>query len=137
LKSRTGDECEQAPVQRGAAGETLELDVDPLAHRAGAGNLLTNAAKYTPPEGKIRSRRSARQSGAGARHRQWHRLAPADLPRIFEMFTQVTPSADRPSAGSVSGSRCQGVGRAARRFDRSEERGPGKGSEFIVRLNLS
>jgi len=103
------------------------------------GNLLTNAAKYTPPEGKIRlaAERADKEvlvrvidNGIG--------LAPADLPRIFEMFTQVTPSADRPSAGL-------GIGLALTKAlvelhggsIEAKSAGPGNGSEFIVRLNLS
>jgi len=119
--------------------ETLELDADPLRIAQVLGNLLNNAAKYTPPEGKIRlvAERADKEvlvriidNGIG--------LAPADLPRIFEMFTQVTPSADRPSAGL-------GIGLALTKAlvelhggsIEAKSAGPGKGSEFIVRLNLS
>jgi len=119
--------------------ETLELDADPLRIAQVLGNLLTNAAKYTPPEGKIRlaAERADKEvlvrvidNGIG--------LAPADLPRIFEMFTQVTPSADRPSAGL-------GIGLALTKAlvelhggsIEAKSAGPGNGSEFIVRLNLS
>ncbi len=119
--------------------ETLELDADPLRIAQVLGNLLNNAAKYTPPEGKIRlvAERADKEvlvriidNGIG--------LESADLPRIFEMFTQVTPSADRPSAGL-------GIGLALTKAlvelhggsIEAKSAGPGKGSEFIVRLNLS
>ena len=65
-------------------------------------------------------------------------LAPADLPRIFEMFAQVKPTLDRKEAGL-------GIGLALSKAlvelhggtleGRSE--GLGKGSEFIVRLQLA
>ena len=65
-------------------------------------------------------------------------LAPADLPRIFEMFAQVKPTLDRKEAGL-------GIGLALSKAlvelhggtleVRSE--GIGKGSEFTVRLQLA
>ena len=119
--------------------ETLELDVDPLRIAQVLGNLLTNAAKYTPPEGRIRL--TAERSGNEVLVRVIDNgigLESADLPRIFEMFTQVTPSADRPSAGL-------GIGLALTKAlvelhggsIEAKSAGPGKGSEFIVRLKLA
>ena len=99
-------------------------------------NLLNNAAKYTEPGGRIwltaerqrqRRGRAVKDTGIGI---------PAEkLPRIFEMFFQVDRIAGavagrpghRPDAGAAAG----GVhgGSVEARSD-----GPGKGSEFIVRL---
>jgi len=102
-------------------------------------NLLNNAAKYTNPAGRIwlAARResdsvviSVRDSGIG--------ILPDMLPRIFEMFTQIEHSASRTQGGL-------GIGLTLVRSlvemhggkveARSE--GPGKGSEFIVRLPLN
>ena len=65
-------------------------------------------------------------------------LAAEDLPRIFDMFTQVSPRSERAHSGL-------GIGLALSRAlielhggaieARSE--GPGKGSEFTVRLPLA
>jgi PAS domain S-box-containing protein len=119
--------------------EPLELDVDTHRIAQVLGNLLTNAAKYTPPGGRIRlvAERAddellmrVMDNGVG--------LAAADLPRIFEMFAQVTPARDRPNTGL-------GIGLALSKAlvelhggsIEAQSAGPGQGSEFIVRLALA
>jgi len=65
-------------------------------------------------------------------------LEATDLPRIFDMFTQVSPSADRPNSGL-------GIGLALSKAlvelhggsIEAKSAGPGQGSEFIVRLPLA
>jgi PAS domain S-box-containing protein len=119
--------------------EPLELDVDGLRIAQVLGNLLTNAAKYTPPEGKIQLA-AARQDGQVVVRviDNGIGLAPGDLPRIFEMFTQVTQSAERPNAGL-------GIGLALAKAlielhgGTIEARSAGlrQGSEFVVRLSLA
>jgi len=120
-------------------GESLELDVDPLRIAQVLGNLLTNAARYTPSGGKIRL--TAERSGDDAVVRVIDNgigLAPPDLPRIFEMFTQLSPTRDRPNAGL-------GIGLALSKAlvelhggsIEARSAGPGQGSEFIVRLALA
>jgi PAS domain S-box-containing protein len=119
--------------------EPLSVDADPLRIAQVLGNLLTNAAKYTPPGGDIRLA-AAREgdhvvlrvadNGIG--------LAPQDLPQIFEMFAQVTPTLDRREAGL-------GIGLALTKAlvelhggtIEARSAGPGQGSEFIVRLSLA
>jgi PAS domain S-box-containing protein len=119
--------------------EPVELEVD--AHRIAQvfGNLLANAGKYTPPQGRIRLQ-AERVDGACVVRviDNGLGLATDDLPRIFEMFTQVTPTPDRPNSGL-------GIGLALSRalvelHDgclEAKSAGPGKGSEFIVRLPLA
>jgi signal transduction histidine kinase/ActR/RegA family two-component response regulator len=118
-----------ASVGLGVAG-----DEDRLAQVIA--NLLTNAAKYTAPGGSI--------TVTGAREAEWVVLTVADdglgidpelLPRIFDRFVQGQRGLDRAEGGL-------GLGLAIVRSlvemhggqvsARSE--GPGKGSEFIVRL---
>jgi PAS domain S-box-containing protein len=99
-------------------------------------NLLTNAAKYTPPGGDIAIRGqqvndevvlSVRDTGIG--------IEPETLRRIFELFVQERQALDRSQGGL-------GIGLAIVRslIERhggtvvAHSEGAGKGSEFLVRL---
>jgi PAS domain S-box-containing protein len=119
--------------------EPLMLDADSLRVSQVLANLLTNAAKYSDRPGTIRlvAERDGQEvviriidDGIG--------LAPADLPRIFEMFAQVKPTLDRKEAGLGIGlalSRALVELHGGKLEVRSE--GIGKGSEFTVRLQLA
>ncbi len=99
-------------------------------------NLLTNAAKYTPPGGHVTIRASddhgqvvlrVRDSGVG--------IAAEVLPRIFDLFVQERQPIDRAQGGLGLGLTIvknlveQHGGTVAALSD-----GHGKGSEFVVRL---
>jgi signal transduction histidine kinase/ActR/RegA family two-component response regulator len=78
----------------------LRVDGDPDRLAQVLANLLTNAARYTPPGGTI----SVRASSAGddvlvAVADDGIGIAPDALPRIFEMFVQGHRSADRKEGG--------------------------------------
>ncbi len=116
--------------------QTLTLDADPLRLSQVLSNLLTNAAKYTDPEGHIRL--DAEISGDTLLIRVTDDgigIAAEALPHIFAMFSQV---ASARSGGGL------GIGLALSRglvemhggqlFAQSQ--GLGKGSEFSVRLPL-
>ncbi len=102
-------------------------------------NLITNAAKYTDPGGRItiEARRqgaelvlTVRDSGIG--------ISAEVLPHVFDMFTQERQAADRSRGGL-------GIGLTIVRnlvelhggTVQAESKGLGKGSEFIVRLPLA
>ena len=102
-------------------------------------NLLTNAAKYTPPGGNIllAARTEAREAivevkddGGG--------IAPDLLPRIFDLFVQGRQEADRGTGGL-------GIGLALVRSlvelhggtVTAHSEGPGYGSVFRIRLPLA
>jgi signal transduction histidine kinase len=116
--------------------DRVVLDADPTRLEQVLVNLLANAAKYTEPGGHIwlvarregdEVRVSVRDSGVG--------LAPEVLPHVFELFVQaengcrgglgiglnLVQSLVRMHGGSVS----------------VTSEGPGKGSEFEIRLPLS
>ncbi|HEX2227025.1 MAG TPA: ATP-binding protein, partial [Candidatus Binatia bacterium] len=118
--------------------EPLTLDADPVRLEQIISNLLNNAAKYTDPGGQISltAQRendhvtvSVRDSGIG--------ISPEMMSRIFEMFAQVEQSGHRTQGGL-------GLGLTLVRTlvelhggtVEVQSEGPGRGSEFIVRLPL-
>ncbi|NML46148.1 response regulator [Ramlibacter sp. G-1-2-2] len=121
----------------------VELPQQPIRVHADAvrlgqvlGNLLNNAAKFTPEGGEIHITADVDAGQARVRVRDTGIGIPAHkLHAIFDMFTQVDPSTERSRSGL-------GIGLTlARRLVelhggtlavRSE--GPGRGSEFTVRL---
>jgi PAS domain S-box-containing protein len=116
--------------------EPLQFMADPLRMAQVLSNLLTNAAKYTDPEGTILLAATCElqevvirvsDNGVG--------IAADALPEIFEMFAQVHATRDRSEGGL-------GIGLALTRGlvelhgGKIEVRsaGLGRGSEFTVRL---
>jgi CheY-like chemotaxis protein len=117
------------------------LAVDGDEHRLAQilSNLLTNAARYTEPGGRVevrgerrggRAALSVRDTGVG--------IAPEMLPHIFDMFVQGERSFERSQGGLGLGlaivrslAQLHGGEVAAR------SEGPGRGSEFTVTLPLA
>ncbi|MEO5618136.1 MAG: PAS domain S-box protein, partial [Candidatus Eisenbacteria bacterium] len=102
-------------------------------------NLLNNAAKYTNPGGRIWL--TVRQEGANAVIRVKDTgigISDEMLPRIFEMFTQVDRSLERSQGGLGIGlmlvQRLVGLHGGT---VHAHSEGPGKGSEFEVRLPIA
>ncbi len=117
-----------------AAGLEVEADAARLVQVVS--NLLTNAAKYTPPGGRITVSAAREGDGVVLRVRDdGVGISPELLPRVFELFAQGEQSIERASGGL-------GLGLAIVRSlvhlhggevsARSE--GAGRGSEFQVRL---
>ncbi|GLI95396.1 ATP-binding protein [Methylocystis echinoides] len=118
--------------------EPLIVDGDPVRLAQIFTNLFSNAAKYTPADGRIGVSMERTQDMCVVRITDTGVGIPADmLSRIFELFTQVDRTVGRSQGGI-------GLGLTlARRLvelhggdieARSE--GVGRGSEFIVRLPL-
>jgi CheY-like chemotaxis protein/anti-sigma regulatory factor (Ser/Thr protein kinase) len=119
--------------------EPLLLEADPVRLAQVLANLLNNAAKYTEKGGQIwlTARRegpsavvSVRDNGMGI---------PADmLPKVFDLFTQVDHISSLAQGGL-------GIGLTLVRnlvdlhggSVEAKSQGPGKGSEFVVRLPLA
>ncbi len=116
--------------------EPVFVDADPTRLQQVVGNLLSNAAKYTDPGGNILL--TARQEGTDVvlRVRDTGIGIPADmLPRIFDLFVQAERRLDRSQGGLGIGLTL--VRRLVEMHGGSvtaHSEGPGKGSEFVVRL---
>ena len=117
----------------------VPLDVDVVRLTQVFSNLLNNAAKYTPQNGDIWIRAEevgdtivvrVRDSGIG--------IAPEMLPKVFEMFVQIDNSLERTQGGLGIGLSL--VKRLVEMHSGTVEavsEGPGKGSEFVVRLPMA
>ncbi|HEY0340783.1 MAG TPA: ATP-binding protein [Steroidobacteraceae bacterium] len=121
------------------APRTFHVDGDPTRLAQVIANLLNNAAKFTPANGRIEvSMRaegpqaiiSVRDNGIG--------IPSAELTRIFDMFVQLDASKTQAAAGL-------GLGLALARSlislhggkIKAQSAGPGRGSEFAVHLPLA
>ena len=117
-------------------GDNVRLEADPLRLSQVIGNLLTNAAKYTDPEGRIELDArlenaeltiTIRDNGIG--------LTEEVMPGLFTMFSQVNSAIDRAEGGLGIGLALV-KGLVALHGGRVEVRseGLGRGSEFILHL---
>ncbi|WP_418317945.1 ATP-binding protein [Piscinibacter sakaiensis] len=101
-------------------------------------NLLTNAAKYTPPGGSIAVRVEPGESGVSTVVQDNGDGIPAELmPEIFQLFTQGARSADRKQGGLGLGLAL--VKRLVALHGGNievESGGTGKGAAFTVLLPL-
>ena len=121
------------------APRTLHVEGDPTRLAQVVANVLNNAAKYTPPKGRIEISMRAKAEHALIRVRDnGIGIAPAHLDRIFEMFVQLDSSKTQAAAGL-------GLGLALARSLITQHGGEitarsaglGKGSEFRIRLPLA
>ncbi|HEY0976884.1 MAG TPA: PAS domain S-box protein [Flavobacteriales bacterium] len=142
---RQAEEVVRTPCEQ--AGQKLTVSVpqvpvmvnaDPARLVQVMGNLLSNACKFTPRDGQVsivleREGQHAvihvRDSGIG--------ISPENLSTIFTLFTQVEDPLGRKQGGL-------GIGLTLVRWlvemhngtVSATSEGPGKGSEFVVRLPL-
>jgi PAS domain S-box-containing protein len=103
------------------------------------GNLLNNAVKYTPTGGAIDVRAAIEDGAVTLRVRDTGVGIPAGmLDRVFDLFAQIDPSVARTEGGL-------GIGLTLVRSlvelhggtVAAASEGPGRGSEFIVRLPVT
>ncbi len=114
----------------------LPVEADPVRLAQVIANLLTNAAKYTEPGGRITVAASLDADHIDIRVRDTGIGIPPDLlPRVFDLFMQGPQSLARPEGGLGLGLTIVRSlvllhgGSVEARSD-----GPGQGSEFLVRL---
>jgi len=118
--------------------EPVHFAADPLRLAQVLSNLLTNAAKYTDPEGQIRLRAACAageitiavsDTGIG--------IPPEELPKVFTMFAQVSSSRDHAEGGLGIGlALAKGIITLHGGEIEARSAGRDRGSEFIVRLPL-
>ena len=118
--------------------EAVTLDADPLRLSQVLSNLLTNAAKYTDPGGRIslsgrveggRLCLSIKDNGIG--------IPAESLNGIFTMFSQVEGAAARSEGGLGIGlALVNGLIELHGGSVEARSEGEGRGSEFIVRLPI-
>jgi signal transduction histidine kinase/ActR/RegA family two-component response regulator len=116
--------------------EPVRLDADPVRLAQVVANLLSNAAKYTPPGGSIwltaetagdELTLRVRDTGVG--------LAPELVPRIFDLFVQGETSLDRARGGLGIGlTLVRGLVELHGGRVEARSAGVGQGAEFVVRL---
>jgi PAS domain S-box-containing protein len=118
--------------------EPLELDGDPVRLAQVFGNLLNNAAKYTPNGGHLTVRAERRGAAAWVSVRDNGVGIPRDvLDEVFDPFVQAERTYNRAQGGL-------GIGLTLARSIvalhggtiEARSAGPGRGSEFVVRLPL-
>jgi signal transduction histidine kinase len=119
--------------------EPLRVDGDPVRLAQVVSNLQHNAAKYTPASGHVGI--AAHAEGAWAVIRVWDTgigIPAGQLPRLFQIFSQVESALERSQGGlgiglSIARSLVELHGGSIE----AQSEGPGKGSEFTVRLPLA
>lgn len=115
----------------------LDADLTRLAQVFG--NLLNNSAKYTEPGGRITLSAAAEGTEAVVIVEDTGIGIPADdLPRLFEMFSQVDRNLERAQGGLGIGlALVKGLTEAHGGTVEAHSDGIGKGSSFVVRLPVS
>lgn len=136
--ARPSIEAQRHDLQVTLPEEPVFLDADLTRLAQVFSNLLTNSAKYTPPQGQIwlsAMRQGAdlvvtvRDTGIG--------IPAAALPRIFDMFSQVDRSTERSREGLGIGlALVKGLVEMHGGAVTAESNGPGRGSVFTVRLPI-
>lgn len=119
--------------------QPIYVDADPLRLAQVFANLLNNAAKYTPRGGEIRITAELLDGDVAVRVGDTGiGIAREALSQIFEMFIQTGTSSQGPSGGLGIGlSLVRGLVEMHGGTVMAKSEGPGKGSEFIVRLPLA
>jgi PAS domain S-box-containing protein len=116
--------------------QTVHLFVDALRLAQVVANLLTNAAKYSHPEGRIDL--SATLENDGVVFRVCDAgigIEQTMLTRVFDMFSQATSALDRSEGGLGIGlAIVKGIVELHGGNVEARSEGQGRGSEFIVRL---
>lgn len=115
----------------------LPVDGDPDRLEQVLTNLLTNAAKYTPAGGVVEIESEASAGTAVVRVRDsGHGIASEDLSHIFDEYSRVVPPGADPGGMGLGLTLVKNLVRLHHGTVTPRSEGPGRGSEFEVRLPL-
>ncbi|MBX3436452.1 MAG: response regulator, partial [Planctomycetaceae bacterium] len=116
--------------------QPLLMDGDPTRLSQVVGNLLTNACKFTEPGGRIRITLEENESSGVIRvEDSGLGIDPAQLPRIFDLFTQLDATLEKSQSGLGIGlSLAKTLVEMHGGSIEAHSAGMGQGSEFVVRL---
>ena len=116
----------------------VRLYGDPTRLEQAIGNLLNNAAKYTPAEGRIQLIGELEGDRIAIRVKDTGAGIPADvLPMIFDLFAQGDRTLDHSQGGLGIGLTLVRSLVALHRGEvEASSPGPGRGSEFVIRLPI-
>jgi PAS domain S-box-containing protein len=132
------DEKQQEFITADLSDRELWIEADEQRLVQAVANLLTNAAKYTAPGGKIEMSTTCADNAAVLRIRDnGVGISPHLLPRLFDLFVQGERSLDRSQGGLGLGLAL--VHRVITMHGgtvTAASDGPGRGSEFSLTLPL-
>ncbi len=116
----------------------IPVEADPERLAQVIANLLINAAKFTDPGGRISLSAAVEENQAVVRVKDSGvGIAPEMLARVFDPFMQVDRTPQRSQTGLGLGlSLVRGLTEMHGGTVHVHSDGPGKGSEFLVRLPL-
>jgi two-component system sensor histidine kinase BaeS len=116
----------------------LSVNAAPEALRLVIGNLLRNAVKFTPPNGRVtvRTLRQGIQAVLGVSD-SGPGIVPEDLPRLFDRFYRASRSRSPDTPGVGLGLAIARAIVEAHGGTIAAESTPGAGATFIVRLPLA
>ncbi|HEV8659030.1 MAG TPA: MASE1 domain-containing protein [Thermoanaerobaculia bacterium] len=115
------------------------LDVDPMRFTQVIANLVHNAAKFTPDEGRIAISAAEEDGAMVLRVRDNGQGMSEDvLEHAFELFMQGPPPLDRPHGGLGLGlTLAQRLVELHDGTIEAKSEGLGRGSEFVVRMPIA
>jgi CheY-like chemotaxis protein/anti-sigma regulatory factor (Ser/Thr protein kinase) len=118
--------------------EAVWIDGDPARLQQVQVNLLVNAVKYTPAGGQVSLTLQCEENKAlVVVSDNGFGMSPELLPRIFEPFVQADNTLDRADGGMGVGlSLAKSLTQLHGGEIHARSEGPGRGSEFTIRLPL-
>jgi len=119
-----------------APEQPIYVNADPMRLAQVLSNLLNNAAKYSPTGGRIDVHAQRVNDGVEIRVRDdGMGIAAADLPNVFEMFWQArSPDGQRRDGLGIGLAIARALMQQHGGSIQARSAGPGRGSEFIVRM---